>query len=79
MGAYAADLNSCVTPCAVIQFILRQCTDNRDDNSKDDCNEDDHKKTGWAPAAEEVRIWWFIQNWLNSDFFLKWIDKKSEF
>ena len=41
----------CVSPCAVIQCILRQCT-----NNKDDYDEDDHNKISLTPAAEEVRI-----------------------
>ena len=56
MEACAADLTTCVAPCTVIQYILRQCPNNKDDHSEDDYDEDDHNKTCWTPATEEVRI-----------------------
>ena len=50
MGAGAADLKTCVAPCAVIQWILRQSA-----NNKDNHNEDDHSMTGWTPAAKQLK------------------------
>ena len=47
MGACAADLSTCVAPCAVIQCILQQCA-----NNKDDQDEDDHNKTELTLAED---------------------------
>ena len=36
----AADLTTCVAPCAVIQCMLRHGPNNKDDHSEDDYDED---------------------------------------